>query len=152
MYCIDTSAILEGWVRRYPIDVFPTLWDRLAKMIAEGDLVAPDEVGQELSRKDDGAFEWASARQGLFVELVDEVQVVTSEILSRFPRLVKADQDRTSADPFVIAVARVQKLTVVTQEQAGGESKPRIPMVCAAYDIPCIDLLGLMKAKGWQFR
>ena len=87
-YCIDTSAILDGWVRYYPRDVFPTLWDRLEKMIASGRLVAPDEVLRELSKNDDDLHKWALLQEGLFCPLEDDVQTTTSDILRAFPKLV----------------------------------------------------------------
>ena len=51
-YCIDTSAILDGWVRNYPRDVFPTLWDKLEKMIVDGRLEAGLPIPElELARQ-----------------------------------------------------------------------------------------------------
>lgn len=63
------------------------------------------------------------------------------------------------ADPFVIACAKVNQATVVTEEgwQRGGKSlvlKPnaaKIPNVCAHFKIPCIDLEEFMHQQGWTF-
>jgi len=152
-YCIDTSAILDGWVRYYPRDVFPTLWDKLEKMIAEGRLVAPDEVLKELSRNDDDLHRWARLQDGMFCPLEDDVQIATTQILGTFPKLVNNERNRSIADPFVIAVAKVRKLAVVTGEKRkGNTSRPKIPDVCEAYGIRCLTLLELMKSEGWKFR
>src|ERR1022692_3687226 len=53
MYCIDTSALVDGWIRYYPPDVFPPLWTKLEDMIHAKQLIAPDEVLTELSKKED---------------------------------------------------------------------------------------------------
>ena len=152
-YCIDTSAILDGWVRYYPRDVFPSLWNKLEEMIVAGRLVAPDEVLKELSKNDDDLHEWARLQDGLFCPLEDEVQIATAKILSDFPKLVNNERNRSIADPFVIAVAAVRKLSVVTGEKRRGNlDRPIIPDVCEAYGITCLTLLELMKTEGWKFR
>ncbi|MBM4025551.1 MAG: DUF4411 family protein [Planctomycetes bacterium] len=43
-YVIDTNALIDLWRRRYPRDVFPTLWQNLEALIRSGELVAPQEV------------------------------------------------------------------------------------------------------------
>jgi hypothetical protein len=62
-YCIDTSAILDGWKRYYPPDVFPSLWTNLEVLIASAELIAPDEVLHELAGNDE-VLRWAKARMG----------------------------------------------------------------------------------------
>ena len=51
IYCIDTSAWRDGWVRDYPPDVFPSLWEKLAACIAAGELKCSEEVYVELEKK-----------------------------------------------------------------------------------------------------
>lgn len=153
VYCIDTSALLEGWVRHYPPDIFPALWENLRSMIDSSELISPEEVLVELSKKDDLVYQWAKENQAMFVPLDDETQEVTSDILTAFPRLVGQLKDRNSADPFVIAVAMIQDAVVVTSERpSGSHNRPKIPDVCEHYGIRCINLLDLIREQGWQFR
>ena len=104
MYVIDTSALLDGWARHYPPDVFPSLWSLIEEMIKVGELLSPDEVLVELSQKDDTVHRWAKANSAMFVPLDEDIQRATQEILDQFPRLVGAMKDRNRADPFVIAL------------------------------------------------
>ena len=105
----------------------------------------------ELERQDDDVFAWAK-RHVTFVQLEDEIQSSATEILARFPQLVNTRRSRSVADPFVIALARVKELTVVTAERASGSpQKPRIPDVCADVGVRCVPLLGMFKELGWQF-
>ena len=63
------------------------------------------------------------------------------------------ERNRSIADPFVIAVAKVRKMAVVTGEKRkGNPARPKIPDVCAAYGIKCLSLLELMKSEGWKFQ
>ena len=153
MYVIDTSALLDGWVRYYPPDVFPPLWSNLEGMIAAGELLAPDEVLSELSQKDDEVHNWAKKNSAMFLPLDAEVQEATTEILAAFPRLVGAMKDRNRADPFVIALAKIKQAVVVTGEKSTGtRDRPRIPIVCDHFDIGHRTLLQLIREKGWTFR
>jgi hypothetical protein len=52
-YSIDTSAILDGYNRLYPPDVFPKLWTNIENLIKNGDIKATEMVLHELDRKDD---------------------------------------------------------------------------------------------------
>ncbi len=52
-YSIDTSAILDGYKRYYPPEVFPKLWDNLESIIRAGKLKAIELVCREIERKDD---------------------------------------------------------------------------------------------------
>jgi len=153
VYVVDTSALLDGWVRYYPPDVFPSLWSHLEAMIKTGELLSPDEVLLELGQKDDEIHKWAKANSTMFVPLDEEIQNATQEILSRFPRLVGAMKGRNRADPFVIALAKVKVATVVTGERSSGtQDRPRIPNVCDQFGISHRTLLQLIRDKGWTFR
>jgi hypothetical protein len=150
-YSLDTSGLLDGWVRYYSPDVFPSLWKQMEAAAADGTIVAVQDVLLELERQDDDVFAWAK-RHVTFVQLEDEIQASATEILARFPQLVNTRRSRSVADPFVIALARVQGLTVVTAERASGSPrKPRIPDVCAGVGVKCVPLLGMFKELGWQF-
>ena len=153
LYCFDTSALIDGWTRYYPPDLFPTLWDNIDSLIQHQEAVCPDEVLRELEKKDDGLHGWAKARPGLFCELDEPVQLATQEILGQFPRLVDSVKNRSVADPFVVAVARVRGATVVTGERVSGTTeRPRIPNVCQHYGVKAIPFLAFIRERGWVFR
>jgi len=104
---------------------------------ADGTIVAVQDVLIELERQDDDVFAWAK-RHVTFVALHEEIQTSATEVLARSPQLVNTRRSRSVADPFVIALARVQGLTVVTAERASGSpQKPRIPDVCAGLGVTC---------------
>jgi hypothetical protein len=151
-YSIDTSAILDGWVRYYPPDRFPSVWRNMEGLIASGDLRASEEVLVELKKKDDDVCKWAKSQAGLFVPIDDPVQEIVKKILSDFPGLVDAKKNRSAADPFVVGVASVNSLTVVSGESPSNNlAKPKIPDVCSAIGIKHIRLLELFAAEGWKF-
>ena len=151
-YSVDTSALLDGWVRYYPPDTFSSLWRRLEELIGEGELRATEEVLHELAKKSDDVHAWARDQDGLFLDLDEEIQVAVAEILADHPKLVDTRANRSAADPFVIALARLNRCAVVTGERLTGSlDRPNIPDVCQVLDIECIDLLAVMRQQGWTF-
>ena len=111
-----------------------------------------EEVLIELKKKDDDVYKWARNQPGLFLRIDESTQKVVAGILSNHPRLVDARKTRSTADPFVIAVAQVDGLTVVSGEiPSNNLRKPKIPYVCSALGIKHIRLLELLGLEGWKF-
>ncbi|MBN2266337.1 MAG: DUF4411 family protein [Candidatus Aminicenantes bacterium] len=150
-YSIDTSALLDGWTRYYPPDVFPDVWTGIEELIEQGEIRATEEVFVELEKRDDQVFAWAKDRKAsLFVPIGDAIQEKVAAILAQHERLVR--HNRSGADPFVIGLAMVEGCTVVTGERLSGSlAKPRIPDVCTALEVPYLDLLGLFRQQNWRF-
>jgi hypothetical protein len=150
-HCFDTSAFLQCWARYYPVDVFPGLWEKLSYSAAVGQILAPEEVRDEIAKKEDGLYAWVKDRPHIFVPLDTDIQDAVRVILAEHRYLVKNTAQRNAADPWVIAVAKVRGLTVVTEERGGTTAKPRIPSVCEALGVPCISVVEYIREKGWQF-
>jgi Domain of unknown function (DUF4411) len=150
VYCIDTSALIAAWQERYPPENFPSFWTRMETLITETRLVAPIEVLRETGKRSDELHAWLNERKHMFRELEDEIQIAAAEVLSQFPRLVGERKLRTSADPFVIALARVENLQIITDEKpTGSPTRPNIPDVCAAFGMTTMGLLELIRAERW---
>ena len=154
MFVIDTSSILHAWRRDYPPDTFPSLWQKIGELAREGIMIAPDEVLLELERGGDEIYEWARAQGSLFVEPDGDVQEKVREIVDRWPDFVPDDShDGVWADPYVVALAAVRSGNVVTGEVTAlpGARRPKIPNICQALGIPCSNLLGVLRSRGWSF-
>ena len=152
-YSVDTSALLDGWVRYYPPAHFPNLWDQIDLLIQGGRFHASEEVLIEVERHDESLNEWIEARrEQIVIATTDEVAAVVQDILRSHERLVMSGSGRNRADPFVIAVARLHDAVVVTGERGGTPQRPKIPSVCADFGIRTINLLDLIKEEGWVFR
>lgn len=153
LYSLDTSGLLDGWVRYYPPKTFPKLWRNMETLIGKGLLKATDEVFTELSKQgDDEVVKWCKAQSGLFIPFDAAIQIKVSEILSSFPNLVDAGKGRSGADPFVIALAELNDCAVVTGETASGKpNKPRIPDVCRGRAVRSCSFLEMIQEQGWQF-
>jgi hypothetical protein len=153
IYCIDTSAFLDGWVRHYPPDIFETLWVKLDELVKSNNIIASIEVLHELKKKDDDIYNWCKERLNLFQDIDNDVQEKVAYIMEKYPRLVDTKKGKSGGDPFVIALSIVKspKLTIVTGEKGGSEISPKIPYVCQQENIRCINILDLIKEQKWVF-
>jgi len=151
-YSVDTSAIIEGWTRGFPPDVFPQVWVKIEGLIDDGVLLASEEVLIELERKHDKAYAWACHRKHMFVPTDENIQRVVKDILRDYGKLIDTRKNRSGADPLVIALARVRNLSVVTAENLSSSlERPKIPDVCEALGIRWLDMVELSRERGWKF-
>lgn len=152
IYCIDTSSILEWFVRTYPPKIFPGLQVRVEALVTAGRLRAPKAVLDEIKAGDD-CHVWAKAQSALFVEESESVQRIVRAIMNTY---AAPPQPRgiAGADPFVIAMAKDggARWKVVSEEKSGSEQNRKIPFVCMRENVSCISFKEMMLAENWQFR
>lgn len=152
LYSFDTSAFINGRRDLFPPEIFRTLWTNIEVAIASGVIRSTDDVREELGKRDDATKAWASAQSDLFVQLEQDVQMATSTVLRRHPKLLGVGKGRNGADPFVIGLAHARALVVVTEEHRTGRiDKPKIPDVCEAMGVRCVNLVGFIRDQGWTF-
>jgi Domain of unknown function (DUF4411) len=153
-YSLDTSSLINGFRLNYPYLNFPRLWnEHVPSLVASGDLRATEEVLIELQRQDDELVQWlVDYRDDLFIEVDEPIQHEVKEILRTHTALIHArGRGHSGADPFVIALAKINKCTVVTEEGRGSAKHPKIPDVCKDLGVPCIRLADLITEEGWVF-
>lgn len=152
IYSCDSSAFLDGWIRNYPPDTFPVVWEQMSKLVDAGRLIFIDEVARELKRKDDGAYEWVNSRSTSVVSIDEEIQDAVTELLRVHQRMLDTRRNKSGADPFVIALAQVRQCSVLSGEQSTGSlERPKIPDVCDAVGVPCVNLLKMFRDEGLRF-
>ena len=120
-------------------------------LVKDGRLICPIEVFYEIKKRSDDLHDWLRSRKdGMFRELDDEVQIEVANDLQRFPRLVGDKKLRRSADPFVIALARITGHQLVTEEKPTGSlNRPNIPDVCAQLSLSPIGILQVIQREKW---
>jgi len=104
----------------------------------------------EIEKEDDGLLRWVKERPFLVWEVTPEVQSNLRTILKTHPQLVDTKKDRSMADPWVVAHAMAESATVVTKE-GFAPRRVKIPDVCAAYGVRCIDDMAFVREVGLTF-
>jgi hypothetical protein len=152
-YVIDTNALIDLWRRWYARDVFVGVWRNVECLIRSGEVVAPLEVLKELESQRDELYAWAK-KQKFFFDLDTHQIDALNAILKDFPggTFVDVNKTKPDADPFVVALAKVEGWKVISSENPAGTSpRKRIPDVCAHYGIKCLRLLDFFREKQWRF-
>lgn len=87
IYIIDTSSLVK-LNRNNPIDVFPSVWEKL-KFLANNDrLLAPREVLNEIRQNDDMLSKWVKARKKMFKRPTKRQVGIVKKILKDYPSLI----------------------------------------------------------------
>ena len=153
MLVFDTSAYLNGWRDHYPPSTFPSVWRLIEDAMADLRIIAPREVLNELKQKDDDVASWAKTRAELFVEPSPQVQAEAGKILAMLPNPGMRD----GADPFVVAEAKVRRMTVVTYEGRSFSGVPtknwarRMPGICQKVEVECRTVPEALAMLGASF-
>ncbi|PXF61789.1 MAG: DUF4411 domain-containing protein [Candidatus Methanogaster sp.] len=109
------------------------------ELIGNSQLIATEEVLYELEKKEDDAHKWAKNHESMFILTDERIQLAVIEILRDHKKLIDTRKNRSGADPFVIALAKVEDCTVITGEKPTNHpERPKIPDVYRAISIPCI--------------
>jgi hypothetical protein len=125
----------------------------LKELTEAGLMVAPSDVLLELEKQKDDLHEWAKAVPNLFVVPDRQVMEAFTEIVNDYPNFMKINSTKSGADPFVVALAEVHGLAVVTYETlAKREAAPKIPNVCQDRGLDCVQLVDVLRAEGFKMQ
>jgi phytoene/squalene synthetase len=124
----------------------------MSDLVEEGRLFAPEEVLKELEYQEDDLTDWAKKHRKMFVPPDYHQIAFLTEIARDFPQLAQSKVSANTADPFVIALAKVNGYIVVSEERRGSFQNPKIPQICAHYHVTHVPFLSILKAEGWTFR
>jgi len=156
LYTFDTSALIHLFrPGNYDREVFGGLWENFDNIVGIKEIWSVREVYREIKRGNDELIKWTKEHREIFLSPSEDETKFVRDLLKnpQYQQLIKIRNIKgglPSADPFVIAQAKTKGSCVVTQEK-WREDSPRIPNVCEAYGIECVDFLGFMNREGWRF-
>jgi hypothetical protein len=149
-FCVDTSSLIAAWEERYPQENFPKFWERIDDLFKASRAFVPEAVVDETDKRSSELHKWLKERSYAAVGYETEIQEAAKSILSTYPLLVKQSKSRFAADPFVIGTARVKRLVVLTEETPSNSgNRPKIPDVCRAMGLECVNLIALIRREKW---
>lgn len=156
IYIIDNDSLIE--LKRYPSDVFVSLWVRIEELVDAGRLIAPHEVLRELAVGDDVIEKWAKGHKVMFVDLDKDQTEALQVILRDYPRIHDPEKTSADADPMLVALCQVlsrrdrgNKYCIVTQESLKGPGSQKLPNVCKELGVETIKLVELFKRERFRF-
>ena len=154
LYCFDSSALITAH-HRYPIDMFPPLWDRLAETFRGGSVFLCGEAFDEIVEGDE-LFNWIKERENqnplLVQQTLGEILPLAIEIALANPKMATSRSGEAAADPFVIAHAKIAEATVVTEENiSSNPNAQKLPNACERMEVRCINFLQFMRDENYRF-
>lgn len=154
-FVLDTSAFINGWNHHYRLPVFAGVWDAIGDAMDQGVVVAPSEVLVELGKKTGDALHvWATKRTAGFAPPAASWIAHFASIEAYAPHWFTGTQH--GADPFVVAMALVKGLPVVTYEGQLFSGNPAsvktqrraMPHVCASAGVPVATMFDVLDHLG----
>ena len=153
-YVFDTSP-LSSLFKNYFRSAFPSLWQRLDGLIADGTITSTREVRRELDQYAAADARWMADHASIFTTPTASEAAIVSEIYSvkHFQQNIeqrKIQNGGLVADPFVVAKAADVDGVVVTLETVVPNAA-KIPNMCQRMGVPCMNLEKFMRNEGWIF-
>jgi predicted nucleic acid-binding protein len=165
IYSIDTNVFLDIWCppegNIYSKQRMPELWEYIEKLVDEGRIIATKEVYDELTiHASSDLKQWLEDHKSMFVLTEQQVGFadnIINNVYIKYKGGFKPEL-RDAADPFVVALALTCNATVLTQEQRQDPhdpaqvNGPKIPTVCAEYNVGCVNLEEFISKEGFSIR
>lgn len=147
------SNILIRLIQAYPRDIFGSLWDSFEESITAGDVCICEVVLREIHRGGDDLHTWAKDQPNFVCPTTDEEFQTVADIAQEHPDWVRGQVNE--ADPFVIAHAKADSLTIVTEENKKGpgveDKNLKIPNVAEEHGVETMKFFDFMRRQGWTF-
>jgi len=161
---LDACVFMQAANLYYAFDIAPRFWDQLIEHASNGRLISIDRVGKEIigdrPRQKDRLAKWAKSEFHQWFKPTDREDVVEAyrevmEWVKQHPRYTPAAKAEFAkvADGWLVAFAKVEGCTLVTQEKPEPESKRKvkIPDVCEHFGVPWIDTFEMLRRLGVKF-
>lgn len=141
------------------MDLFPSFWDELGRLLESGTAVLHKTVLDELKRHKDPLVDWIGGLSGVkaldagqptlekYLEVCEwaENQSYTAQALREF-------ESPTRADAWLCAEAWASGMTLVTYEtHSNSRNRVKIPDVCSGLGIKCVGGFDFMRSQGFRF-
>lgn len=158
-YLIDSNILIVS-KKNYRQKYFPVIWNFFKD---SGDIFVLDRVYDELMSMDDDLTEWVKTTYKTAKvtadESVGEYREV-SDYLIKSNHWTAAGYDQwimnyTKADPWLIAYAKKECLTIITDERNAGpngsasDNEPKIPFVASALGVRTLNFWDFLDEKGF---
>jgi hypothetical protein len=158
LYLLDANVLIDSANGYFQLDRVPQFWAWLMEKARSGQLALPREIWEEFKDGDDALARWVRSPQVVELLVLRESphpQAVQEVVNVYAPDLNDQELEKLGRDPFLIAYAYLdpRRRAVVTAEV----SRPRkqrankkIPDVCSALGITCLDIVGLINTLDFR--
>jgi hypothetical protein len=162
-YSVDASIMIK-LKDMLPFDLFKPAWDEIGRLASNNQWKIFENVADDIhSEVVEGWLEDNSAIVKFNPEINDYTSKLMEDLQKNNMMIIDPASIKNSSDPFVIMLALYLEerdlnhlrekgnttCCVLTNEEPR-RNKVNIPYVCDYYDIPHMNLFGLMRHHRWQ--
>jgi len=150
-YTIDACSINDFLQldRAYDKEVFESPWKYIDQCCDSGEIISHQEIYEEILLGGvPEVIKWAKIKVDFFKDynLPYEAEFIT-KIGSRFPNFLYQKKDMAvHADPWLVAQAHINGLTIITSEKNNNQSQ--IPFVASQFGVKSVDIVAFFKERG----
>ncbi|WP_337860925.1 DUF4411 family protein [Ferroplasma sp.] len=158
-YLIDTSSLID-LERRYPENVFKTLYNNIDIEISNGRLRTIEQVLSELKKGGDKVYTRFKNKKDFFLKTSSEIMYKAYTITANYPQIINNSRlnntENDPADPYLIATSIIlnnsmlqdNHIKIITEEDT---KKNHIPDIAKKFNIECIRILKFFQVNNWEF-
>ncbi len=176
-YILDTNVYIAAHTGYYSPDIAPSYWDLLKEFGGEGLIKSPKQVKDEITQKSHWLSKWKNDNKVFLDEDLTDIMTFFQQVREKYEKVKtenfdtlrktyrgqytpSKDEPLSNADLFVIATVLFYKnhfpgeeVVLVTKENRviRANKSVRIPHVCDAFNIKCIDDFDFLKEIGMKF-
>ena len=160
-FLLDANFFITAHRTSYPLDVFPSFWEKVKELALAGQIGSIDKVKKEIYENEDALKNWCEENlpDDFFQDSSPALPAEYSQVVnwaysnlnnpSSQPALdvfLHADE----ADAFLVAFAKKYKLAVVTNEVSAPDSKRnvKLPDACQAFGVRSLTPVQLFRELG----
>lgn len=158
-YLLDANFFIEAYRKSYPMDVFPSFWEKVKALADAGLICSIDKVKTEIYQNEDVLKAWCETNlpEDFFRDSSPAVVDFTyAQVVRWASSKLGAPYSQTAldifmqadeADAFLIAFARKNQLAIVTNEVSAPESRKniKIPDACTSLGIRTLQPVQLFR-------
>lgn len=157
-YLLDSNIFITS-EHHIPMDLFPSFWIEMGKLLKSGSAVLHQAVLDELNRKQDPLVGWIGSLSGV-TPLSPGTQTLQRYIdvcswadgRGYTPAALRVFKAQTRADAWLCAEAWASDMTLVTYEvHSNSRNQVKIPDVCSGLDIKWMNGFDFMRVQGFRF-
>lgn len=150
-YIIDTDVLIQLY-DSLPMEIYQTQWNLLGEYIKEGKIILCETVCKEIKKAEE-LKKWLEQFKDLIIPCyTPEVIIEAKTIINAYPKLIDIYNPSDQSDPYVIALAKLNKFTVLTNETySEGGKKTKIPYVCKELEIEYMNTRQFYQEENWKF-
>lgn len=150
-YIVDTNVLID-FIDFLPMDIYETQWKMIGENIENGKIIICEAVFNEIKKSVELKL-WLEKYKSFIIPCYeDKILIEAKIIVNDYPNLIDVNNPSDQSDPYIIALAKLNKYTILSNEKySEAAKKTRIPFICKNLKIDCVNTHEFYRKESWRF-